>query len=95
MSKKQKTEKEKIAIIEEAKSQGAIETARKYGIGFSTLMRWKQQFALGGNVHIKTVSSLSESEIKKVLLENRRLKEIVADKELQIKIQLELLKKNF
>jgi putative transposase len=92
MSKR--TQKEKIVIIEESKIHGSLITARKHGVGYSTLMRWKQEYELGGEKSLKSTSSLSDQEVKKMLLENKRLKELVADKELQIKIQLELIKKN-
>jgi transposase-like protein len=94
MSKnKRKTVAEKVSIIAEAKAQGAIETARKHGISHRTLLDWQQQHESGGDESLASKTSISNADYKKLLLENSRLKELVADKELQLKIQGEFLKK--
>lgn len=94
MSKnKRKTTAEKLAILKEAKSKGAVETVRKYGISYPTYLDWKNKYDSGGEKSLGGHSAISNTELKKLQLENARLKEIVAEKELTIKIQNEFLKK--
>ncbi len=62
-------------------------TARKYGIKEATLYRWRAKYK---------GLSLSEAKRLKVLEdENRRLKKLVAEKELIIQTLNEILKKKF
>lgn len=94
MSKnKRKTPAEKVKILEESKTNGAIETARKHGISHRTLVDWQTQFEAGGEQQLGSSQTISMVEYKKLQTENSRLKELVVDKELQLKIQSELLKK--
>ena len=50
-------------------------------------------FAAGGESALGSNSTVSMAEYKKLVLENQRLKAIVIDKELEIQINAELLKK--
>lgn len=88
-----KTPAEKVKILEESKTLGAIETARKHGISHRTLVDWQVQFEAGGQQQLATAQTVSMVEYKKLHLENSRLKVLVADKELQLKIQAEFFKK--
>ena len=92
-NKKRKTTQEKLAIIAEAKEKGWVETARKHGISYPTLQDWNQRLEVGGASALSGSLTVSIAAYKKLMLENQRLKEIVADKELEIKINAELLKK--
>jgi transposase-like protein len=92
-NKKRKTTEEKLAIIAEGKEKGWVETARKYGISYPTLQDWNQRFSAGGESALRSNSTVSMAEYKKLVLENQRLKAIVIDKELEIQINAELLKK--
>jgi putative transposase len=94
MSKnKRKTVAEKLVILKEAKTKGAVETVRKYNITYPTYLDWKNKFENGGEKSLSGQSDISYADLKKLQIENSRLKEIVAEKELHIKIQNELLKK--
>lgn len=94
MSKqKRKTTEEKVAILQEAATLGAVETIRKYGISYQTYYTWKAKYASGGAESLQNGNGITASELKRLQKENARLKELVAEKELHIKIQNELLKK--
>lgn len=94
MSKsKRKTTEEKIAILEASKIIGMVEASRKYGISYPTLKDWKLKFDNGGATALSSNNTISNADLKKLLLENQRLKELVAEKELHIKIQDSFLKK--
>jgi putative transposase len=94
MSKRaRKSVQEKVRILEESKTLGILETARKYEISYQTLKNWQDVYAVSGLEGLKSGAGKLTPELKRLQLENQRLKEIVADKELELKIKNELLKK--
>lgn len=70
-----------------AEGKDAGEQARHLEISEATLHRWRNQF--GG------MKADEAKELRDLRKENRRLKEIVADKELNIKALEEVSKGNF
>jgi len=88
-----KTAQEKQRILEESKTLGLIETARKHGLSYQALKNWQDIYAVSGPEGLKPGGSKLSPELKRLQLENQRLKELVADKELELKIKNELLKK--
>jgi len=94
MSKKaRKSPQEKQRIVEESKTLGLVETARKYEISYQALKNWQDIYAISGVEGLSAGAGKVSPELKRLQLENQRLKEIVADKELELKIKNELLKK--
>lgn len=93
MSKNRFTAEQKLAILEEGKREGVTQTCRKHDIHFTTYYGWKQKFELEGIQGLKSVYKRSDPELKRLLLENQRLMQIIAEKELALKIKDELLKK--
>lgn len=92
-NKKRKSTQEKIAIIKEGKENGWVETARKHDISYPTLQSWRLRFESGGETALSGKLDISSGELKKLMRENQILKELVAEKELEIRIKDELLKK--
>lgn len=88
-----KSVQEKQRILEEAKGLGLVETARKHGLSYQTLKNWQDVYAVLGADGLKTGALKLPPEMKRLQLENQRLKQIVADKELELMIKNELLKK--
>jgi putative transposase len=78
-----------IQILAEADLPGrtVAEICRKYSIGRSTFDKWKQRF--------KGLSSDEARRLKVLEDENLRLKRILAEKELEIQVLNDILKKNF
>lgn len=96
MSKRTFTKQEKMSILKEASEQGVLKTLEKHGIYPATYYSWKQKLRSMGEegldygmtkAHLKRIRSLEK--------ENRLLRELVADKELEGKLKDELLKKQF
>lgn len=87
-----KSVQEKQRILEESKALGLVATARKHGLSCQTLKNWQDAYSATGVSGLQPGSKLSP-ELKRLQLENQRLKELVADKELELKIKNELLKK--
>lgn len=96
MSKRTFTKAAKMSILKEASEQGVLKTLEKHGIYPATYYSWKQKLRSMGEegldygmtkAHLKRIRALEK--------ENRLLRELVADKELEGKLKDELLKKQF
>ena len=48
---KRKTAEEKVAILKEAETLGAVETIRKHGISYQTYYTWKAKHASDIQTH--------------------------------------------
>ena len=83
------TVEEIIRIIAESElpSASIASTARKYGIKEATLYRWRAKH--------KGLSTQEAKRLRVLEDENRRLKKLVAEKELIIQSLDEILKKKF
>lgn len=85
---------EKISILKEAKTGGIVETCRKYGIYATTYYAWKQKYDQGGEEGLRPGYSKREhKDFKRLEKENERLKKMLAEKDLELGIKSELLKK--
>ena len=72
------TEAQIIAVLKEAEAgQATKDLCRKHGISEQTFYRWKSKF---GGMEVSEAKRLRELEE-----ENRKLKQIVAEKELDIR----------
>jgi putative transposase len=90
------TKQEKLRILKEASENGVGLTLEKYGLYKQTYYSWKHKFDQMGEEglsHGMTKENLKR--IKELEKENGLLKEIIAEKELEFKMQQELLKKKF
>lgn len=85
---------EKLAIIKEALEQGVEKTIRKHEISIATYYNWKNNYEQQGEDGLKLKYQRVDPELKRLRNENQRLKQIVADKELELQIKEALLKKS-
>lgn len=78
-----------IQILSEAELPGSsiAEVCRKYSVSRSSFEKWKQKF--------KGKSSNDAKRLKVLEDENLRLKRILAEKELEIQVLRDIVKKNF
>ena len=88
-----KTLNEKVKLIEESKILGILETARKHHLHYQTLKNWVDAFAIEGKDGLERKTVKTDPELKRLYLENEQLKLILAEKELELRIKNELLKK--
>ena len=95
MKKQQKfTEKEKLAILDEAETQGVAATLNKYGLYPATFYYWKKKVADAGTEGLKhSMTKERLQEINRLNRENDMLKKILVEKELESKLKDELLAK--
>jgi putative transposase len=89
------TIEEKLSILKEAEKLGVTPTIRKHRIFYATYYNWKEKFELQGAEGLKLIHRRVDPELKALQLENQRLKQIIAEKELALQIKEELLKKTF
>ena len=94
MKKKRKwTAQEKFDILQEAETNGITATIRKHGIYSNTYYDWKEKYDHGGFEALKGQRGGNSNELKALKAENEKLKELLAEKDLAIKVKDELLKK--
>jgi putative transposase len=94
MEKRKFTKEEKLKIIKEASEQGVKLTLEKYSLFPASYYAWKKKMETMGEEgfsHGMTPEQLKR--IRELEKENKLLKEIVIQKELEGKIKDELLKK--
>ncbi len=85
---------EKVSILKEAKTAGIVETCRKHGIYAATYYSWKEKYNQNGAEGLRPGYSKQEhKDLKKLEKENERLKKMLAEKDLELGIKTELLKK--
>jgi putative transposase len=85
---------QKVAIIKEVETGGVVETCRKHGVYATTYYSWKRKYDQGGEPALEPRFSLQEKkDLKKMEKENQFLKKILAEKELELQMKTELLKK--
>ncbi len=96
MSKRTFTKQQKMSILKEASEQGVVKTLEKYGIYSTTYYSWKEKFSSMGEEGLDY--GMTKSHLKRTRQlekENRILKELVAEKELESKLKDELVKKKY
>jgi len=96
MRKKRKkwTVDEKMAVLQEVENTGVSEASRKFGASSTMIYRWLDKFEKEGISGFKKSSKSIDSEKRELELENARLRQVVADQALTIRIKNELLKKS-
>ncbi len=89
MPRKKFTVDQIIRILAEAElpSMSNAAVARKYGISEQTLYRWRKKY--------RGLSASEAKRLKALEEENRRLKRLLAEKELEIQMLTDVIKENF
>ena len=86
---------EKLEAVQLMKREGIGKASRQLEISSTTLYKWERHFDKHGEQGLlsKHVSD-KNPELEKIKKENHELKMLVAEKELIIRVQNELLKKS-
>ncbi len=96
MEKRTFTKEEKLHLLKEASEQGVTATLEKHGIYPATFYSWKKKYDTMGEAgfrHGMTPAHLKE--IKRLEKENKTLKELLAEKDLEMRLKDEALKKKY
>lgn len=92
--KRRFSNEDKINILKEASAKGVNVTLEKYGVYPATYYLWKSKYEQMGEQGLKHGMTIQHlKEIKRLEKENALLKKIVAEKELEVQLQHELVKK--
>lgn len=87
---------EKVSILKEIKETRVVEGCRKHGIYATTYYDWKRKYEeKGADGLVPHYGRKQNTEVKRIIKENERLKKLLAEKELELSIQGELLKKRW
>ena len=97
MKKRKFTKEEKLQILKEAEEHGVQLTLRKHGVYNSTYYSWRKRYQIEGEGGISDVATrrLERKRIEQLEDEVGLLKQMLAEREMQIALQSELLKKKY
>jgi transposase len=87
------TAAQKLAILREAELDGVAKTCRKHEISDSMIYKWRDKLQEFGQSGLESHSHRESPEFHRLADENRRLKTLMADKDLEIQLLREVLKK--
>ena len=87
--------KEKLEILEQAKEFGVVETCRKFSVSTGNYYNWRKKFEQKGEAGLKTTYQKKSKELREAEEENRVLRKLLSDREIELEVQRELLKKKF
>jgi putative transposase len=94
MKYKKWTLKEKLEILSTSEEIGVVETCRKYSHSTGTFYSWKKKFDHKGEAVLKVSYDTKNKEHKDSEEENRVLRKLLSDREIELEVQRELLKKS-
>jgi putative transposase len=87
--------KEKLEILACSEEIGIVETCRKYGVSTGTFYAWKKKFDQKGEAGLKVTYDGRSKDLKQAEEQIRVLRKLLCDKEVELEVQRELLKKKF
>ena len=93
MKYKKWTLKEKLEILSTSEEIGVVETCRKYSVSTGTFYSWKKKFEHKGEAGLKVSYDTKTKEHKASEEENRVLRKLLSDREIELEVQRELVKK--
>ena len=97
MSKHRKSwsQQQKLEIINSYKEKGLANTSVEFGVSSTSIYKWDTLFTEKGEAGLSgDTRTDKDTEMQRILRENRELKAIVAEKELALRIKDALLKKS-
>ena len=98
MSKHRKTwsAEEKLQVVNYAKTHGNSKAAREHEVSVTAIYKWTAAYDEHGESGLKRANKANpeSEELRRLRRENQQLKELVAEKELLLRVKMELLKKS-
>ena len=95
MTRRTFSKEKKLQILQEAKAEGVKMTLDKYGIYPATYYSWRKKYEQMGEQGMDYgMTKARLKEIRRLEKENAVLKELMVEKDLKIKMQQEIIKKN-
>lgn len=97
MARKKWTKEEKLQIVKEAEEFGTEITIRKYGVYPSTFYVWRKKYRLEGESSFERAPRTKKDDnyIKRLEDELSLAKQLIADRDIELALKDELLKKKY
>lgn len=97
MKKRRWSKEEKVKILKEAKTEGVQVTIRKYGVCPATYYSWRKKYLVEGEAGIEDTASRRKDRnyIRKLEDEVGLLKQLLAERDLELALRDDLLKKKY
>jgi transposase-like protein len=96
VEKNHRTKEEKLRIIEECQKNGVTVTCNKYGIFPSSYYTWLRKYKqMGTEGLIHGMTREQQKEIRRLERENQKLRNVIAQQQLESAMKDELLKKKY
>ncbi len=86
---------QKLEILSVSEDIGIVEACRKYSLSTGTFYNWKKKFESNGEAGLKVTYDSKSKELKAAEEENRVLRKLLSDREIELEVHRELLKKKF
>ncbi len=90
MKYKKWTLEQKLEILASSEAIGIVETCRKYSVSTCTFYSWKKKYELKGESGLKVTYDIKSKELKATEEENRVLRNLLSDREIELEVQREL-----
>ncbi len=84
---------EKMQVLQDAELHSVSESSRRHGVSSNMIYRWRSKYEAEGQAGLGKSGSNVDREKKELHREIERLRQVVADQALTIRIKDELLKK--
>lgn len=96
MKRRTFSKEKKLLVLKEVETSGDVKgTLDKHGIYPATYYSWKRKYSEMGEQGFRHgMTKVRLKEIRRLEKENSALKQIMAEKDLKIKMQSEIIKKN-
>ena len=94
MKYKKSSLEKKLEILSFSEEIGVVDTCRKYGVSKGTFYSWKKQHKSHGEAGLKVTYDTKSNEHRQAKEENQVLRILLSDKEIELEVQRELLKKS-
>ena len=89
------TPEEKLEVLKYKKEKTLTLASREFGVSTVSILNWEKKYEELGSLGLaKGAKTSAEIELQRVLRENRELKQMVAEKDLALRVKDALLKKS-
>lgn len=72
--------------LQEAESEGTVETSRKYNLSPSLISKWKERYLTKGAAGLRPQYNRVDLQVRALEEENKRLKRIIARQALELEV---------
>ena len=86
---------DKLEILTSSEEVGVVATCRKFSVSTGTFYSWKKKYESHGEAGLKVTYDTKSKALKQAEEENRILRKLLSNRDIELEVQRELLKKKF